>query len=157
MLEQTARLNHTIQDLSLLAKTETLNASALSAPFSLPELVDEILVLLDVLLEDRHIRIRQEGAATVVEPVLADRGLIRIALMNVLHNAIRFSREDSTIGITYWHETRDGRAQLRVCIQDNGSGIAAGEHARIFERFFTSASPSTTMQSGAGWGFRSRS
>jgi signal transduction histidine kinase len=152
MLEETARLNQTIEGLLLLAKTETLNASAQSAPFSLPELVDEILAVLDVLLEERHIHVRQEGAAEVVAPVLADRGLIRIALMNVLHNAIKFSPEDSTIDITYSHETREGRAQLRVCIQDSGPGIAAGEHARIFERFFTSASPHTAMQSGAGLG-----
>jgi signal transduction histidine kinase len=152
MLEETARLNQTIESLLLLAKTETLNASAQSAPFSLPELVDEILAVLDVLLEERHIRVRQDGATTAVEPVRADRGLIRIALMNVLHNAIKFSPEDSTIGITYSHETQDGRAQLRVCIQDSGPGIAAGEHARIFERFFTSASPRTAMQSGAGLG-----
>jgi heavy metal sensor kinase len=152
MLEETARLNQTIEGLLLLAKTETLNASAQSAPFSLPELVDEILAVLDVLLEERHIHVRQEGAPEVVAPVLADRGLIRIALMNVLHNAIKFSPEDSTIDITYSHETRDGRAQLRVCIQDSGPGIAAGEHALIFERFFTSTSPHTAMQSGAGLG-----
>ena len=152
MLEETARLNQTIEGLLLLAKTETLNASGLSAPFSLPELVDEILALLDVLLEERHIEVRQEGAAALVEPVRADRGLIRIALMNVLHNAIKFSPENSTIGITYSRETRDGRAQQRVCIQDSGPGIAGGEHARIFERFFTSPSPRTAMQSGAGLG-----
>jgi signal transduction histidine kinase len=111
-----------------------------------------ILALLDVLLEERQIRVRQEGAVTAVEPVRADRGLIRIALMNVPHNAIKFSPENSIIGITYSHETRDGRAQQRVCIQDCGPGIAEGEHMRIFERFFTSASPHTAMQSGAGLG-----
>ena len=152
MLEETARLNQTIESLLLLAKTEMLNTSTVGAPFLLPELVDEIVALLDVLLEERHIRVWQEGAATAVVPVRADRGLIRIALMNVLHNAIKFSPENSTIGITYSHETRDGRAQQRVCIQDSGPGIAGGEHARIFERFFTSASPHTATQSGAGLG-----
>jgi signal transduction histidine kinase len=152
MLEETTRLNQTIEGLLLLAKTETLNPSSLSAPFSLPELVDEILAVLDVLLEERHIRVQQESTATVVEPVRADRGLIRIALMNVLHNAIKFSPENSTIGITYSREMRDGKAQQRICIQDSGPGIAGGEHALIFERFFTSASPHTALQSGAGLG-----
>jgi signal transduction histidine kinase len=152
MLEETARLNQTIESLLLLAKAEMLNTSTVSAPFLLPELVDEILELLDVLLEERHIRIRQKGAVAVVEPVQADRSLIRIALMNVLHNAIKFSPENSTIHITYSHEMRDGRAHQSVRIQDSGPGIAVGEHARIFERFFTSTSPHTAMQSGAGLG-----
>jgi len=152
MLEETARLNQTIEGLLLLAKTETIDAEASSAPFLLPELIDEIIALLDVLLEERHILVRQESVAQVIGVVHADRSLIRIALLNVLHNAIKFSPENSTIRISYSCVSKDDRPLQRVCIRDSGPGIAEGEQERIFERFFTSASQRTVMQSGAGLG-----
>jgi anti-sigma regulatory factor (Ser/Thr protein kinase) len=142
----------TIEGLLLLARTETIDAEASSAPFLLPELIDEIVALLDVLLEERHILVRQESVAQVIGVVHADRSLIRIALLNVLHNAIKFSPENSTIRISYSCVSKDDRPLQRVCIRDSGPGIAEGEQERIFERFFTSASQRTVMQSGAGLG-----
>jgi len=152
MLEETARLNQTIEGLMLLAKTETITTESSTASFSLPELVDEIVALFDVLLEDRGIRIRKEEARAIAEQVRGDRSLIRIALMNVLHNAIKFSPENSTIEITYSVLDTDGLHRQQVCIRDMGPGIADGEHSRIFDRFFTSPSQLTVEQSGAGLG-----
>ncbi len=37
-------------------------------------------------------------------------------------------------------------------IQDEGPGIAAGEHAKVFDRFFTSSDRPTANISGAGLG-----
>lgn len=152
MLEETSTLNQTIEGLLLLAKTERITAESSNESFSLPELVEEVFTLLDVLLDDRHIDTREEKPETLNHLVRGDRSLIRIALMNVLHNAIKFSPEHSTITVAYSNCTQDGRRQQKVCIRDSGPGIAEGEHERIFDRFFTSPSQFTIRESGAGLG-----
>lgn len=152
MLEETAHLHQTIEGLLLLAKTETTKAIRNSDSFSMPELVDEILVLLDVLLDERHIRVEQDGRDRSEFPLRADRSLIRIALMNVIHNAIKFSPNDALITISYCTDRSSDRPLQRLCVQDSGPGIPPDELERVFDRFFTGTSPKTLPQRGAGLG-----
>jgi signal transduction histidine kinase len=152
MLEETIRLNQTIDGLLLLSKAETTQPDDESTRFSLTELIDEILALLEVLLEERHITVQQENKQTITEPLLADRSLIRVAFLNVLHNAIKFSAEHATLRIVYSRREQDGRFFQKISIHDSGPGISPGEHKRVFERFFTSTSHQTAAHSGAGLG-----
>jgi signal transduction histidine kinase len=152
MLEETTRLNQTIDGLLLLARAETTRSGGANTSFSLTELIDEILVLLDVLLEERHITVRQDGNDGGRTLLFADRSLVRVALLNVLHNAVKFSPNQSTIHIGFsCHETDRGVFQ-RVCVHDSGPGITTGEVTQVFERFFTSSSPNTSKYSGSGLG-----
>jgi signal transduction histidine kinase len=151
MLEETIRLNQTIDGLLLLSKAETAQSDKSHSSFLLVELVDEILVLLEVLIEERHITVQQEQEQ-VSEPLFADRSLIRVALLNVLHNAIKFSPDQAILRILYSRHEQDGRVFQRVCVHDSGPGIPSGEHERVFERFFTGASPQSAAKSGAGLG-----
>jgi signal transduction histidine kinase len=151
MLEETIRLNQTIDGLLLLSKAETGQSDSPNTSFSLTELIDEILVLLGVLLEERHITVRQENGEDI-EPLFSDRSLIRVALLNVLHNAVKFSPDHATLRILYSRHEQHGKFIQQVCIHDSGPGIAPGEHHRVFERFFTGTSHQTSGQSGAGLG-----
>lgn len=63
-------------------------------------------------------------------PVLIDPNQFREVLANLLDNARRFAH--STIDVTL-SEYADGRVVVRV--HDDGPGVAADDHERIFERF----------------------
>ena len=152
MLEESIRLNQTIDGLLLLSKAEAVESDSSPTFFSLRELIHEILALLDVLIEDRHIEVLEQDNEEVHEQLFADRGLIRIALLNVLHNAVKFSPDHSALRILYERVEREGKAYERVCIHDSGLGIAAGEHLRVFERFFSSSIHQIPTQRGAGLG-----
>ena len=151
MLEETVRLNQTIDGLLLLARAESRQTSLTEQPIILSELVREILNLLEVLIEERRITVTEvhDGPR---QKVSADRSFIRLALLNVLHNALKFSPPDSTLRISYSQILLNGRAMERVYVHDSGPGIASGEHEKILERFFTSRSPETSNQAGAGLG-----
>ena len=149
VLEESARLNQTIDALLLLSKAESAAPADAQAVFVLGDLVSEVISLLEVLGEERSIRITQEHSELAAVEILGDRGLMRIALMNVVHNALKFSPEGSTITISF---ARPSTALLQILIQDEGPGIAAGEHARVFDRFFTSSDRPTATISGAGLG-----
>jgi two-component system phosphate regulon sensor histidine kinase PhoR len=62
----------------------------------------------------------------------ADEERIGQLLVNLLHNAVKFSPPDSTVIVTAGE--RDG--QLAVEVRDRGEGIARAEAGRIFERFY---------------------
>ena len=152
MLEESIRLNQTIDGLLLLSKAEAVQPEGSPTSFSLSELVHEILALLEVLIEDRHIAVVEQNEEIGHASLFADRSLIRVALLNVLHNAVKFSPDHTTLRIVYNYLNRDGMFFEQLCIQDSGLGIAPGEHRRVFERFFSSSIHQLPAQRGAGLG-----
>ena len=151
ILEETSRLSETIDSLLLLARAEATQGGREPEAWPLKSLVDEVLGLLEVLSEEKALIILQEGAALGEGRIRGERSLLRTALMNVLHNAIKFSPESGIVRISYrWSKSHPRLLQLRV--EDEGPGIAAGEHERVFERFFTSSARETAVHSGTGLG-----
>jgi K+-sensing histidine kinase KdpD len=69
--------------------------------------------------------------------------------MNVLHNALKLSPTESTVTIAF---ERSSTSCLQIAIQDQGPGIAHGEHSKVFDRFYTSCDRATAGTSGVGLG-----
>ena len=149
VLEESGRLNQTVDALLLLARAESTSLGGAEPVFLLRDLVTEVVTLLEVLGEERIVEITVEHPQAAAVEVHADRGLMRIALMNVLHNALKFSPEHGRITVNF---AQLSASCLRVAIQDEGPGIAPGEHAKVFDRFFTSSVHATSTTSGVGLG-----
>jgi signal transduction histidine kinase len=148
ILEEAAVLNQTIEDLLLLAKAEAAQPGAGRTTFSLIELTAEVLTVLEVLLEDHELSVDEKIEEGVPVVVHADRGLVRAAFMNVLHNAVKFSPPHSAIRVNY--STAPGMAE--VSIEDEGPGITHEERDLVFERFYTSGARQTSSKAGSGIG-----
>ena len=148
ILEEAARLNETINGLLLLARAEATQPGQEQTVFSSKELVDEVLNVLEVLIEEKQITVVQDGASIGNQVIRADRGLLRIAFMNVLHNAVKFSPRSSILRISY----SSLAGILQIAFQDQGPGIAPNEQQQVFEHFFTSNSEATAPNNGAGLG-----
>jgi heavy metal sensor kinase len=151
ILEETSRLSETVDALLLLARAETTQGGQESEAWPLKTLVDEVLNLLEVLVEEKGIVVLQDDESIGNKRVRANRGLLRIALMNVVHNAVKFSPRDGELHITYASCTeRSGTIQISV--EDDGPGIANGEYECVFDRFFTSSARDSVAHTGTGLG-----
>jgi len=151
ILEETGRLNETIESLLLLAKAEATQPGERQTAFVASDLVNEVLSLLEVVIEERAVTVIQEDDSEGRVEVLADRSLLRVAILNVLHNALKFSPNKSILKISYSHSAT-APEKLLIAFQDQGPGIALGEHQRVFDRFYTSSARVTASQSGTGLG-----
>jgi two-component system phosphate regulon sensor histidine kinase PhoR len=78
--------------------------------------------------------------------VRVDRGRIAQVLINLVHNAVKFTPEGGEIVATA--ELADG--MLQVSVRDSGVGITAEELPRIFERFYKSDAARRSPGSGLG-------
>lgn len=86
----------------------------------------------------REVRVTAD-AAGIVE---GRRSLVDRAMWNVVDNAVKFSPEGSAIDVHVAGRT--------VVVRDYGPGIAAGDRAQVFDRFFRSAAARAAPGSGLG-------
>ena len=85
---------------------------------------------------------------SVVSPVAIDKNLMRIAINNLLTNAIKYNREGGRVTIKV-EELND---QIQITVVDTGIGISAEDQANIFEKFFRSEENEVRERVGHGLG-----
>ncbi|MDE1162277.1 MAG: ATP-binding protein [Acidobacteriaceae bacterium] len=150
ILEETARLDETIGGLLLLAKAESAQSAGPNT-FSLVGVVNEVTEILDVLADEREIRLVTQINDTASLALTGDRSLIRSAVMNVIHNAIKFAPDGSVVTVVY-RIAHDQGEQIELVVQDEGPGVDHSELDAIFGRFYTSPRKQTAANSGTGLG-----
>ena len=110
-------MNETIDALLLLSTAERTVAGITHPRFVLLTLVTEVVSLLEVLGEERGVRILLEHVELAELELQVDRNLMRIALMNVLHNALKFSPEQAEVSICFSYPLS---SRIQIAIQDQG-------------------------------------
>lgn len=85
--------------------------------------------------------------------VLADAEKLRRILVNLLGNAVKFTKRGEIVAraaVTAGGD--DGSALLRLEVEDNGIGIPADQKERLFQRFFQVDQSATRDHEGSGLG-----
>jgi signal transduction histidine kinase len=150
ILEETSRLDETIGGLLLLARAESAKAIGPNT-FSLAEVTNEVTEVLEVLAEERGIRLIMNIHDASGLAARGDRSLIRSAIMNVVHNAIKFSLPNSTVTIA--HTVVESQSEyIELSVQDEGPGIDGSEMEAVFGRFYTGSRRQTSAHNGTGLG-----
>jgi heavy metal sensor kinase len=144
MLEEADRLASLVDRLLTLSRAETRQARLSRDVFELAPLVDEVAGHLSVLAEEKGQSIEVVHDATPA--AIADRLVLRQALINLVDNAIKFTPEKGRIRIRI--SASEGDAVIDVA--DSGHGIPADAAAHIFDRFYRVAEGSGEAGSGLG-------
>ncbi len=78
-----------------------------------------------------------------------DKGLFRIAIDNLIGNAIKYSDPGGTVtvGAEHLDDTR-----MKVSVRDQGIGISPEDCNRVFEKYYRSSHAEVTARSGHGLG-----
>jgi two-component system, OmpR family, sensor kinase len=135
------RMNRMVNDLLVLARAE-------QPDFLRPAEVDVAAMMADVYAKATALGVREWGLDTVDAVVVrADPQRLTQALMQLVQNAVQFTRDGDRIALSA--RALDGR--LRMAVADAGVGIEPAEQERIFERF-ARAEPGRQRADGTGLG-----
>ena len=146
MLEEAQRLETLTQSLLLLARMEAGKVEPRREPVVLSELLHEVRESLLVLATEKQQTVEMAGERNATAAV--DRLLLRQAVMNILHNAIRYSPDGRRITL----RAATAGPQAIVEVTDEGPGIPAEHREKIFERFYRVDLARSRDDGGAGLG-----
>jgi signal transduction histidine kinase len=125
------RLSTLITDLFELAKLDAQDTVVHLEPFSISELVQDVVQKFELTAREKNITI-DTNIGEKLPFAYADIALIERALENLLENAVRHTPEEGAVSIVMHHENK----HISVQISDTGHGIPEDELPRIFDRFY---------------------
>lgn len=146
MLEEAQRLSDLIESLLTLARMESGKVSVNLEAVNLTTLAEEVRDNLEVLAAEKKQTIELVGDDNII--ATADRVLLPQALVNIVHNAIRYSPTETRITVRLLR--RDNQVVIEVA--DQGPGIAPEHQQNIFERFHRVDKSRSRVEGGHGLG-----
>ena len=81
-------------------------------------------------------------------PIHVDKDLVRVAINNLLTNAIKYNRKGGSVTLS----AEEPEEAICIRVRDTGVGISAEDQRRIFDKFFRAGNPDTEAASGHGLG-----
>jgi len=135
------RLVDSLLDINRLESGQTILTSALAKP---GEIIKNAVIDVTLTAQARHLTILTE-IQNGLPQIRVDENMIQRVLINLLENAIKYSKANANIEIG----ARKDSGSVLFWVQDHGNGIPASEHKRIFEKF---ARVKTLDRNPAGFG-----
>ncbi|HEX4030411.1 MAG TPA: ATP-binding protein [Terracidiphilus sp.] len=152
MLEEVARLTSMIDTLLTIAHADSGAIELQRSIFPMMDLVQESVGVVGVLAEDKKQTISVTGDKEI--SVHADRNFLRMAIINLLDNAVKYSPAASSIrlNLSVIRNPSDQTKLVQLAIEDEGPGIPEDKASRVFDRFYRVDEGRTRDAGGAGLG-----
>jgi heavy metal sensor kinase len=152
MLEEVARLTSMIDTLLTIAQADSGAIELQRSVFPMMDLVQESVGVVSVLAEEKKQTISVVGENEIA--VFADRSFLRMAVINLLDNAVKYSPAGSTIRLSLLSPEDPGyqAGLVHLAIEDEGPGIPEDKATLVFDRFYRVDEGRTRDAGGAGLG-----
>ena len=141
------RLSRLVDDLLQLSDIETGKLTLRSALVLLRDVAGAVLGIFEDQAASKHLALLNQVAPHV--RVLADRDRLSQILVNLVDNAVKYTREGGEIRITATQEAGD---VIAILVADTGIGIASTDLPRITERFYRVDRTRSRALGGTGLG-----
>jgi two-component system sensor histidine kinase/response regulator len=142
-----------LNDILDFSKIEAGHLELEDAAFSVVEVVEEAIAMFAQQSQAKGLELAMQVLPHDAQPsVRGDPFRLRQVVANLVGNAIKFTEAGEVLVRVLALEQHEGRAALRISIQDTGIGIAPEARTRIFEHFSQADGSTTRQYGGTGLG-----
>ena len=114
--------------------------------FCINELIKECTKELEMLLKENNTKVEFDFERDNEFEINADKNEIRRVILNLLGNAIKHGGENTKVVISTRQENKD----LKVSVEDNGTGLSEEDCKKLFKRFSQGTSKKRSCSTGLG-------
>ncbi len=144
-----------INDLLDIAKIEARTVELEELPFSVSEMIQEIISMMNVRVQEKGLRLISslETSSLQKKLLLGDPTRLKQVITNLCSNAVKFTERGCiTIHVSSRPTDNPLTETLEICVQDTGIGIARDKIDNIFEKFMQADSSINRKYGGSGLG-----
>ncbi len=131
VLRGAQQLRSLIDDMINLQHVDAGSATLSPTSFNIAKLIDAVVDQSNDMARAKDQTIRVDLSEPNLK-ITADWDKAKLALNNLVANAIKFTPPQGRIEITCWL----GNGEVQLCVADNGIGVPRKDIDRIFERFY---------------------
>ena len=146
IVRETRRLMTLVDNVLLFSRSGAVELKPALRPVSVTELLDDVVESVRLAVDDAGQSIEITPAASAI--VMADRRLVRQALVNLVDNALKYGSPGQRIQLGA--DVAGG--SVRLYVDDAGPGIPAADRARIFEPYTRLSHDQVSERTGTGLG-----
>ena len=136
-------LNHVLE----LSKAESSSFALVETPFSLREIVDDVVAVFEGTAREKNVQLRGVLDDCVPAKMIGDPVAMRQILTNLVANAVKFTERGVVEVRVTTRQLATDAITLEIAVADTGIGIAPDMVDRIFAEF-TQATYETAMRFG---------
>jgi two-component system, OmpR family, sensor histidine kinase SenX3 len=144
--KESARLAALVQDIIELSRLQGANVAQQGRAVDINTVVAEAVDRSQLPAESKAIELVVGGHADAM--VYGDQDQLVTALRNLIDNAIRYSPENTRVGVGI--RSKDGL--VAVSVTDQGEGLSPEDQERVFERFYRVDAARSRHTGGTGLG-----
>ncbi len=142
-----------INDILDLSKVEAGKMELVYTDYHLKTVVDEVVGMMDMAASKRGLILKYECDSTLPCRYSGDAGRIKQILINILNNAIKFTKEGYVrVNVTGGPGEQEDEERLTFRVEDTGCGIREEDLEKIFEDFRQVDSKRNRSVEGTGLG-----
>lgn len=142
------RLSRLVTDLLDISRLESGERKFNFTNFDIAEMARIILISFEQKISDKNLDVLFETDSDSMF-VQADKDAIHRVMYNIMHNAIKFSKDGGKLAICI---RRAENKKIRVSIYNEGQGISKDELPLIFDKFYKTDKSRGLDKSGVGLG-----
>jgi signal transduction histidine kinase len=145
--KESQRLSVLIDNMLDFARIEAGRKEYRFGPTALAPILNEVIKVYRSEIQQQGFALEAHIDETVPD-VMADGGAIWQCVMNLMSNAVKYSRENKYVRIDF----RRVDGQTQIAVEDHGIGVAYSEQARIFDKFYRAGDSLVHETKGSGLG-----
>jgi CheY-like chemotaxis protein len=123
-----------INDILDFSKIESGKLDLAEADYQLGSVINDVISIIRTRLNEKPILFTVDIDSKIPNNLIGDEVRVRQVLMNILSNAVKYTREGHII-LTIAGEDREGRIVLSISVSDTGIGIKQEDMGKLFGEF----------------------
>ncbi len=141
-----------INDILDFSKVEAGKMELNTISFDLERAIHDVVMLLAPKAEKKNLELILDFDPDCPKQLIGDAGRLRQILMNLAGNAIKFTKRGDVLVEIRCRELQNGKAGVRITVQDTGIGISQEDQKKLFQSFTQADSSTTRKYGGTGLG-----
>ena len=124
-----------INDILDFSKIESGKMEIVETTYYLSSVLNDVFNMMRFKAEQKGLEFKIEVDESVPDVLYGDEVRIKQVIVNILNNAVKYTREGSVTFKVGWQRTADGSAMMQFSSIDTGIGIKEEDLPKLFSKF----------------------